>query len=59
MCQYQKTPPPSFGKSAGMPICEYTNELCTFCIYGNADTYLKAEAAKNDPLGICKMKGRK
>lgn len=56
MCQYQITPPLSLGKSSGIPICEYTKEFCTFCVYGNADTYLKAKKAESDPLGIIKEK---
>lgn len=56
MCEYQRTPPLSLGKSSGMPICEYTKELCTFCVYGNMNTFLKAKEAEGDSFLIVKEK---
>lgn len=48
MCEYQrinKTPT----RKPAPPKCKYTGEYCTYCVYGNADTYKKAKEneAKN------------
>ena len=29
-----------------MPKCDYTKELCTFCVFGNAITYKEAKEAE-------------
>lgn len=47
MCEYQKVN--FYGKSK-LPICDYTKSPCTYCIYGNADTYQKAEKDKRSKI---------
>lgn len=45
MCEYQKIN--TFAKSTyELPICTVTNEYCTYCLYGNANTYKKAKEAE-------------
>ena len=42
MCEYARHPMDMFG----MPTCEYTKELCTLCVMGNAKTYKEAKEAE-------------
>lgn len=42
MCKYQRVNTKSIKKA--VPKCAYTGEYCTYCIYGNMDTYNKAKA---------------
>lgn len=44
MCPYQRI---DHHSKSILPICEYTKELCTYCVYGNFDNYNKAQEAKN------------
>ena len=45
MCEYQRID--HYSKS-DLPICDYTKELCTFCVYGNFNTYNKAKEAEGE-----------
>lgn len=36
MCEFQRI------KENELPICDYTKNLCTFCVLGNANTYKEA-----------------
>ncbi len=47
MCEYQRTAYPDSDKHV-VPICAYTKELCTFCVYGNQDTLKKAKQAEKN-----------
>ena len=40
MCEFQRIEPNK------LPICEYTEEICTYCVYGNEKTYNEAIKAK-------------
>ena len=46
MCEYQRI------EENKPPMCEYTKELCTYCVLGNRHTYEKAvkalERSKNN-----------
>ena len=44
MCEYQIYNP---NEKEQFPTCEITNELCTFCILGNAKTYNEAKEAES------------
>lgn len=37
MCEYQRI------DENELPMCEYTKELCTYCVLGNGKTYEKTE----------------
>lgn len=39
MCEYQRI------EENKLPMCEYTKELCTYCVLGNRNTYEEAEKA--------------
>lgn len=36
MCEFQIVKP------NGLPMCEYTNDICTYCVCGNSNTYNEA-----------------
>lgn len=40
MCEYQRINP---NNEKELPICTANNELCTFCVLGNAKTYNEAK----------------
>ena len=40
MCEYQRFDPNSNNQ---LPLCTVTNDLCTYCIFGNAKTYREAK----------------
>lgn len=42
MCEFMRVNPNNKVKS-DLPMCDYTKELCTFCILGNSNTYNKAK----------------
>ena len=37
MCEYQRI------EENKPPMCEYTKDLCTYCVLGNGKTYEEAE----------------
>ena len=39
MCEYQRI------EENKPPMCEYTKELCTYCVLGNGKTYEEAKKA--------------
>lgn len=41
MCKYQSIR--SGRRNHPQIICTYTKALCTYCIYANSDTYIKAK----------------
>lgn len=43
MCEYQK-----YDLENPLPICTYTQELCTLCIWGNMGTYNEARKAEKE-----------
>lgn len=47
MCEYQRinTTP---NRKPTPPKCRYTGEFCTYCIYGNKDTYNKAKKSEKE-----------
>lgn len=40
MCEFQK-----YDYKNPLPICEYTKELCMYCLLGNMKTYYQAKEA--------------
>lgn len=44
MCEYQRIT--HYAGVANLPICTFTNRICTYCVLGNADTYKKAKEAE-------------
>lgn len=42
MCEFQRVFPNR------LPICDYTKDLCTFCVCGNCKTYNEAISNKGD-----------
>lgn len=46
MCEFQRVN--RRGIKVLPPICKYTGEYCTYCVYANKDTYNKAKAAQNN-----------
>lgn len=40
MCEFQTINPNE------LPMCEYTNDICTLCVLGNSKTYKEAVKAK-------------
>lgn len=46
MCKYQKINHLG-NKKIVLPICSYTKNYCTYCIYANSDTFIKAETKEN------------
>ena len=43
MCEYQK-----YDLEDPLPICTYTQELCTLCILGNMGTYNEVRKAEKE-----------
>lgn len=42
MCEFQIIKPDE------LPMCEYTKELCTYCVMGNSKTYEEATRSDNN-----------
>ena len=42
MCEYQRV------EDNKPPVCEYTKDLCTFCVMGNCKTYKEATRSENN-----------
>ena len=43
MCEFQK-----YDLKNPLPICDYTKELCTLCVFGNKKTYYEVEQAAKE-----------
>ena len=46
MCEFQSFNP---DKPKEPPMCDFTEQRCTFCIMSDADTYQKAKMVHNLP----------
>ena len=42
MCEFQRV------FSNKLPVCDYTKDLCTFCVCGNSKTYNEAISKNGD-----------
>lgn len=51
MCEFQRIPLNRVvdGETVvkSLPICEYTKELCTYCVLGNSKTYNEAKRSES------------
>lgn len=41
MCEFQIIKPDK------LPMCEYTKDICTYCVCGNSKTYDEAKGSEN------------
>ena len=48
MCEYQKVDLQGKPKA---PTCKVTGELCTYCLYGNSNTYNSVKAKERESKG--------
>lgn len=51
MCEFQKILPNKIINGiefAQLPICEYTKDICTYCVCGNSNTYNEAIKMRSD-----------
>lgn len=46
MCPFQRVNFEPF--KASLPMCDYTKDLCTFCVHGNQKTYNEAIKQKEN-----------
>lgn len=45
MCEFQRMPPNKVINGVEvkqLPVCEYTKDICTYCVLGNSKTYNEA-----------------
>ena len=53
MCEFQIIPQNKVINGvevAQLPICEYTNDICTYCVFGNQKTYNEAKRSDNNAV---------